>query len=145
MLALAVEQVHEARVDRARLRQQTDDSLEHILELEGRPDRRNDLVEEPLFDSRRSGFGAMPDSKPLPRNHGLARAGVQAGKWLEQRSAVDPQDVPRDEGRQRAEQVDAAGGDLVRLPEPVEERSRADVGFLLGRRCAERDGVGRPG
>jgi hypothetical protein len=39
-------------VDRARLRQQTDDSLENVLELEGRPDRRNDLVEEPLFDSR---------------------------------------------------------------------------------------------
>jgi len=39
-------------VDRARLRQQTDDSLENVLELEGRSDRRNDLVEEPLFDSR---------------------------------------------------------------------------------------------
>src|SRR6266700_2576782 len=61
--------------------------------------------------------------------------------WLEQGPAVDPEDVSGDEGRHRAQQVDAAGSDLVRLPEPAEERSGANVRFLLGRGRAERDGV----
>ena len=51
----------------------------------------------------------------------------------EQRAAVHLVDVPGDERGHRAEQVDAARGDLLRTPETVEERSRADRRLLLRR------------
>lgn len=35
---------------RARVRKQPDDALENLFEVEGRPDRRDDLVEEAFFD-----------------------------------------------------------------------------------------------
>ena len=50
---IAVEQVDEARVDRARLGEQAHDSVEHVFEIEGRPDRGDDLVEEALSNTRR--------------------------------------------------------------------------------------------
>ena len=51
LLPVAVEQVDEAGVNRARLREQAHDALEHLSELERRPDRRDDLVEKALLDA----------------------------------------------------------------------------------------------
>jgi hypothetical protein len=49
-LAVAIEEVDEASMGRARVRKQPDDALENLFEVEGRPDRRDDLVEEAFFD-----------------------------------------------------------------------------------------------
>jgi hypothetical protein len=57
-LAVAFEQVDEARVDGARVGQEPDDPVENLLEVEGGTDRRDDLVEEALLDSVRSLAGS---------------------------------------------------------------------------------------
>jgi hypothetical protein len=42
-------EVHEARVNGARVREQPDDPFQDLLEVERGADRRDDLVEEALF------------------------------------------------------------------------------------------------
>ncbi len=49
-LLVALEQIDEARVDRARVGEEPDDPVEHFLEIQRRPDRRDDLVEEAPLD-----------------------------------------------------------------------------------------------
>jgi hypothetical protein len=47
---VVLEQIHEADADGACVREQADDRGEHLLELERRADRRDDLVEEATID-----------------------------------------------------------------------------------------------
>ena len=51
-LPVAVEEVDEACVDRARVREQPHDGVEHLLEVERRGDRRDDRGEKTLPDAR---------------------------------------------------------------------------------------------
>jgi hypothetical protein len=52
-----MEEVHEAGVGRARIREQANDPLEDLLEVERGPDRRDDLLEEAFLDCSRDGLG----------------------------------------------------------------------------------------
>ena len=60
-LAAVLDEVDEAGVDGARVREQPDDRPEHLLELERRADRRDDLVENPALPGMgaRRAYGRM--------------------------------------------------------------------------------------
>ena len=52
-LPVAIEEIDEAGVDGARVGEQLHDAVEHLFEIEGGTDRRDDLVEEALLDAVR--------------------------------------------------------------------------------------------
>ena len=52
--AVVLDQVDEAGVNGARVRQQAHDGAQHLAEVEGGADSRNDLVQDPLARLRRS-------------------------------------------------------------------------------------------
>jgi hypothetical protein len=49
-LPVGLQQVDEAGVDRARVGEEADDAVENLFEVQRRADRRDDLVQEALFD-----------------------------------------------------------------------------------------------